>query len=252
MRQHAIEVEHHGMTLRGMVYRPARDIRHPAVLLLHGFTGQRIENGFLFVRLARALAKAGVAAVTFDFLHSGESDGSFEEMLVTGELADALRMTDWLRGQPFADRARLGLLGFSLGGLLASCVSARTDAYKSLILLAPTTEANLSRHAQREGRSEACSVIMGPHCLHPRFFDDLKTLDSLADCVRNPRPTLLIQGTDDKAVPPAVSGQFVDAMRRAQVPVETKLIEGADHAFTSPAWRQQLIETVVPWAARHL
>ena len=263
MRQHAIEVDHNGQTIRGMVYRPAKEARHPTVLMLHGFTGQRIENGFLFVRLARALAGAGIAAVTFDFLNSGESDGVFEEMLVTQELADALRMTQWLAHQPFVDRSRLSLLGFSLGGLLASCVTARTDVYRALMLLAPTTEQNLGRHAQREGRCELPSttgsgksagesIQFGPHCLHPAFFDDLKKLNSVGDCVKNPRPTLLVQGTEDQAVPPAVSAHFIDAMRKAAVPVDVHLIEGADHAFTHPKWRANLFQRILAWLPSQL
>lgn len=264
MHQYAIEVDHHGQTIRGMSYVPEGRGRFATMLLMHGFTGQRIESGFLFVRLARALAERGVAAVTFDFLNSGESDGSFEQMLVTQELADAMRMTRWLAGQPFADRSRLGLLGFSLGGLLAGCVVGRTEVYKALVLLAPTTEKNLSRHAQREASCELApdapaapdeaprSVQLGPHCLHPRFFDDLLTLDSVGDCIKHPRPTLLIQGTADTAVPPEVSHQFTDAMRRAAVPVDTHPIAGADHGFNHPQWRAELIEKVVTWTAAKL
>ena len=39
--------------------------------------------------VARELTKRGLAAVTFDFLNSGESDGSFDQALVTQEVADA-------------------------------------------------------------------------------------------------------------------------------------------------------------------
>ncbi|MEX2215379.1 MAG: alpha/beta fold hydrolase [Phycisphaeraceae bacterium] len=261
IRQQAIEVDHNGLTIRGMSYRPVREGRHPAVLLLHGFTGTRIENGFMFVRLARALASRGIAAVTFDFLHSGESDGSFEQMLVTGELADALRITEWLQSQAFVDRSRLGLLGFSLGGLLAGCVTARVECYRSLVMMAPTTATNIARHAQREGRCDtpgtgggeaASGVQLGPHCLHPSFFDDVLTLDSVSDCVKRPRPTLVVQGTGDTAVPPAISAEFVDAMKRASVPVELHLIEGADHAFTHPRWRSDMNARVTDWFAKTL
>jgi len=252
MPQQAFELDHHGQTLRGMTYRPAKEGRSPTVVMLHGFTGQRIENGFLFVRLARALSAAGIAAVTFDFLGSGESDGTFDEMLVTKELADAMRVTEWVQRQSFVDRAKLGLLGFSLGGLLASCVTARTEIYKSLALVAPTTEQNISRHAKREGKSEACSVLFGPHCLHPKFFDDVATLDSVRDVVKHPRPTLIVQGTADTAVPPAVSQKFCDAMKKAVVPCETKLIEGADHPFAHPSWRKQLVDAVTAFFKKTL
>lgn len=255
IKQQFLEVDHNGQAIRGMIYRPDSDgIEHrvPAVLMLHGFTGQRMENGFFFVRLARELAEQGVAAVTFDFLNSGESDGSFDRMLVTEELADAMRMTDWLTRQPFVDRTRLGLLGFSLGGLLASCVSARTDVYKALALIAPTTEQNVQRHAKRECDDDACSTVLGPHCLHPGFFDDVATLDPVGDCLIHSRPTLLVHGTEDTAVPSAVAEAFVDAMRGAGIPLEVQRVEGADHVFNRRPHREAVLAKVASWLAEGL
>jgi uncharacterized protein len=254
IRQHAIEVEHHGQTIRGTVYRPDTLKRVPAVLMLHGFTGQRMESGFLFVKLARALAQRGLAAVTFDFRNSGESDGSFENMLATQELDDAVRMTQWLQGQPFADRSRLGLLGFSLGGLLAACTDARTASgggvYRAMVMIAPTTVDNICRHA---GEGAPDPVTIGSHALHRMFFTDVRSLDPIGDIVRhNHRPTLLVQGTGDKAVPPEVSHQYVDAMNKAGVPLTVELISEADHGFSTPAWRAKLIPLVADWLAREL
>lgn len=259
MPQHAIEVDQQGMTIRGMVYRPDAPGRHPSVLLLHGFTGQRIESTFAFVQIARSLASRGIAAVTFDFRHSGESDGSFDQMLVSGELADAMRMTEWLQGQPFADRSRLGLLGFSLGGLLAGCAVARSSAFRALALMAPTTPQNLVGNVCK--RPDNCPtgkplpnepLIVGPFKLHDRFVEDVLALDPLTDCVKNPRPTLLVQGTGDKAVPPEVSRMFVDRMRSANIDVDHRLLEDADHGFSTPAARTQLIAAVSTFFAAKL
>ncbi len=236
--------------IRGTVYHAQRTSRGPAVLMLHGFSGTRAESGFMFVQMARQLADAGVTAVTFDFLHSSESDGSFDQMLATGELADALHMTGWLKAQMFADRTRLGLIGFSLGGLLAACVCGRTDAYRALVLIAPTTPENLCRHAADASPEE--SAVYGPHALNPQLFDDVMTLDPLADVVKHPRPTLLIQGSGDKAVTPQVSGRFVAAILQASPPIDVVEVAGADHAFSHPDWRQQLNAAVAPWMAQQL
>ena len=74
-------------TLRGLLHRPDGAEPAPVVLLLHGFTGQHIEQDRLFVQAARALAAAGFAALRFDFYGSGDSDGDFEEFTVESELA---------------------------------------------------------------------------------------------------------------------------------------------------------------------
>jgi uncharacterized protein len=265
MPQHAFELDHNGQTLRGMSYLPQGNARFPTVLFMHGFTGNRMETGFAFVRLARKLVAQGIAAVTFDFINSGESDGSFDQMLVTQEVADAVKMTTWLQGQSYVDRSRMGVLGFSLGGLVAGCVSARTQAYKTMVLLAPTTSKNMCRHAKRDSMCDDGSVRIGPHCLNPQLFEDVMTLDAVGDCARHPgnneipsnlpaapRTTLVIQGTEDQTVPPAVSGEFVDAMQKAQMPVELHLIQHADHGFSRRVWQTEMISKSSDWLAKTL
>jgi dienelactone hydrolase len=238
MLQQAFEIDRQGLMLRGTVYRPREGGRFPVAVLLHGFTGNRIEAGFLFVHLARELNRLGIAAVTFDFLHSGESDGSFDQTLVTGELADALRVTQWACAQPFADRTRMGLLGFSLGGLVAACAAKRSGAYRGQVLLAPTTVENIGRFA-REKTIDG-KVAKGPYFLHERFFEDAATLDPIGDAAGLEAPTLLIRAAEDAAVPAAATQRYIDAMTRAGCPLRVEELAGADHLFNSPAHRARL------------
>ena len=243
MQQSPIQLEHRGMMIRGTAYLPDAPGRRPTVLMLHSFAGNRIEGGFAFVRIARNLASRGIAAVTFDFLHSGESDGSFGQMLASGELADAQRMAEWVAGQPFVDRTRVGLYGFSLGGLLASCLNARVKMFRALALTAPTTPQNLVSNVLKRADA-AGKITIGAHFLHPRFTEDVLKFDPLADAVKNPRPTLVIQGTGDTAVAPAVSQLYVDAMKKVGMPVTHQLVADADHNFGHPLWQKQLITHV--------
>lgn len=247
MLHHAIEVQHQGQTIRGFVRRPSSGGRCATALLLHGFAGQRMENGFAFAQLSAALAQLGVATIAFDFRDCGESDGSFESIRVTRQLSDTLRMTEWACGQPFVDRTRLSVVGFSLGGMLAACAGARTNSYHAMVLLAPTTPQNLAGNiCKRPGND--CSttepVTVGAYVMKPGFIEDMLSLDPVADVVKNPRPTLLVQGDKDTAVAPSVSQKFVDAMRAANQSVTHTIVPGADHGFSSPVTRQQMIEAV--------
>src|SRR2546426_5960176 len=65
-----------------MIHRPERARARrggPGVVLFHGFTGDRMESHWLFVKCSRALALAGIASLRFDFYGSGESEGEFSE-----------------------------------------------------------------------------------------------------------------------------------------------------------------------------
>ncbi|MCH9006849.1 alpha/beta hydrolase [candidate division KSB1 bacterium] len=63
------------LQLVGMLHLPAeRTEPVPAVLMLHGFTGNKTETHSLYTRLARQLATQGIAALRFDFAGSAFFD----------------------------------------------------------------------------------------------------------------------------------------------------------------------------------
>lgn len=242
MPQQAFEVTTSAGVIRGMAYLAESGGRRPTVMMCHGFTGNRIESGFLFVRLGRALAEAGVNAVSFDFLNSGESDGSFEKMRVSQEIRDAGAVAHWLEGQPFVDRSRLGGLGFSLGGLVVSGAHRQRGGFAALGLLAPTTAENLQRVAGDTGGREA--VTVGPYELPPAFFEDLASCDTTSDAASPVVPTLLVQGTEDQAVPVEVSAKYARAIEAAGGEVQRVMVEGASHVFGEPTHQQRAVEAV--------
>src|SRR5271155_5466123 len=67
------------------------------VILCHGFTGNKIESGRLFVQTARALQQAGISALRFDFMGSGDSSGEFNQMTPDTQIQDALDALAWSR-----------------------------------------------------------------------------------------------------------------------------------------------------------
>ncbi len=253
--QSAFETLNRGQTIRGTVYRS--DLvtgRGPTAIFLHGFTGTRIEPGFMFVRLARALNAKGIHAVTFDFIGSGESDGLFEEMLVSHELSDAQKVTQWAEGQSFVDRSRMGVIGFSLGGLLAASLTARHPSFKARVLLAPSTAHNLCRLT---GDRDACvapttPMVYGAHTLAPSFFKDLQGFNGPADVAKCKAPTLVVQGTADTSVTPAVSQEYTDSLSKAGITNKTVLVPDGDHVFSKQPWQRAMIAAVVDWLPKHL
>ena len=76
--QQACYFSNEGQQIAGTVHIPDGPGPFPGVLLCHGFTGQRIEAHFIFVKMSRALEQAGIASLRFDFRGSGESEGRFQ------------------------------------------------------------------------------------------------------------------------------------------------------------------------------
>jgi len=81
-------------------------------------------------QLARALEGAGYVALRFDFRGCGQSDGAKGSVICMEEVDDLRRAIDFLDPQPSVDRARIGVIGASLGGSVAMYVAATDERVK--------------------------------------------------------------------------------------------------------------------------
>jgi len=137
--QQAVEIISRGNTLRGMVNIPDNIIgKVPTVIILHGFGGNKMGPHFIFVKLSRLLERIGIASVRFDFAGSGESDGEFSDMTISGELSDAENILQYIQTLDFVDTKNIAIVGFSMGGAIAAMLAAEYKKYiHSLCLWAP-------------------------------------------------------------------------------------------------------------------
>jgi dienelactone hydrolase len=231
-------------TLRGLLHRPRMvDQAVPAVVLLHGFTGQHIEDQRLFVQLARHLAGTGFAALRFDFYGSGDSDGDFEEFTVLTEVADAVAALDWIAGQPGIDAGRIGVVGLSLGGCVAALLAGQDARVKAVVFW---NAAGLSDTHFRDLPEDG---IMGALRIGPEFLKTFSGLDIAGTLRHYTGPGLVIRGTGDSVVPQ----EDADALKAALGERgELRSIANAGHTFQHPDWRREVFAMTADWLVEHL
>ncbi|MGO9272625.1 MAG: alpha/beta hydrolase [Terriglobia bacterium] len=241
--------------LRGMMARPRPAVRGgaPGVILLHGFTADRMESHWIFVKCARTLAQAGIASLRFDFYGSGESDGEFREVTLQGEVSDALAAVSFFRGKVPINPKRVGLLGLSLGGAIAATIAGRVKAEALVLWAALAHPAHLHVLAERSTRPIAGADGLrefGAHEISPRFLEGLEKVDPLQSISHFTKPVLIIHPENDAYLPLSHPEDF---LRAAGSAIKEKIIiPNADHTFTSVAWERQVIELTVEWLAQHL
>jgi dipeptidyl aminopeptidase/acylaminoacyl peptidase len=235
-----------GHQLRGMIHLPEHSPA-PGVVLFHGFTGDRMESHWLFVKCSRALARAGLASLRFDFFGSGESEGEFREATLETEIADAEDAVGFFRRQEGIDSQRIGLLGLSLGGALAALTAERVGA-RALVLWSavahfPRLEAVAETLTQPFG-NDGTREYAG-HEISPRFLEAASRLDPLAGVAGYRGPTLVIHPERDEHLP---LNHPEDYFHASAAPVkEIIIIPGADHTFSSIGWEREVISRTVEW-----
>ncbi|MCK4816360.1 alpha/beta fold hydrolase, partial [bacterium] len=137
--EEVVNFKNEGQTLVGIMTFPGKIQKPlPAVVLLHGFTSNKNEDSIvgtgvgMFHHTAMRLSKAGYITLRFDFRGHGESDGDFEDLTISNLISDTLAAIDFIANQKGVNPDRIGLVGQSLGGLIAAYVGCRDDRIKSI------------------------------------------------------------------------------------------------------------------------
>lgn len=242
------EVESRGLTLRGFAELPdgmADGALTPMLVMFHGFCGCMEEKHFVFSRLSRTLAERGVATLRLDFGGSGESDGRFCDMTARTEYEDGLAIMGLARTLPGVDPQRVGLLGYSFGGFVATNVAAHEgQRVRELILMsaATSTHKKMECQFQQSGRATRGSLEVGR-----AFVDDGYALDPLKAAAGYEGPVFVVQGTEDESVPCQTAEEYRQAFPKG---AEVHYVDGASHSYDTPGHFEELACLVVEAAKR--
>jgi len=246
-----------GETVRGRLHLPADALSPngvPGVLIVPGFADTAGGPHNMHAQLADSLARAGYAVARFDYRGLGESDGDFGEFTLGEGLADANAVLDTLVRTEGIDPARIGIVGYSLGGAYAAELAASRSEVRAAALLAPVAyPARVFptffrpphwEQLERDGRMDWLGWTVG----RP-FIESLNDLDPLAAMDRAGRSrgaVLALHGSNDREVP--IENAYAYASRGAGLYV----LQDADHPFSSVRYKETLFEKVREWFQDHL
>jgi dienelactone hydrolase len=198
----------------------ASKTKSPAVLILHGSSGPGDREAFY----AKALQDAGIATLVITMFLPGGRPPAFRQNMP--HAAAALR---WLATQPNIDRQRLGVIGFSWGGMIS--VLMPSD------LVWERMGQDVPRPIAFASFYPACSniarILTNPKA---QFYEAHKRMSAA--------PVLIYVGTlddteDGERPCDALAAMWPAAARKH---VTVRNVEGATHAFDipKPAWQYEL------------
>lgn len=241
-----------GEQIVGMVHRVPGHAPAPVVVMLHGFTGSKHETRRLFVQAARRLAGEGIATLRFDFRGCGDSSGDFHEMTVNRMIEDTVAAMSWLRTQPDLDVTRTGLLGMSLGGLVASLAARALPDLRGVLLWSPVTNprrliAQRTTPDNERQMGQAGVADLGGWAVGRAFVMEMMTVDPVAALRETAIPVRVLHGDADQTVPFEDSVAAVRALQWGGREVALHGLAGAGHGFESLAFIGELLDQTVVW-----
>jgi dienelactone hydrolase len=112
---------------------PPREARPPAVVVMHGFAGDRLSMS----GLSRRLAAAGYAVLAIDARGHGQNRNAFARSWAVADyfFPDLRAAVDFLRTYPFVDGSRVALLGHSMGASASLDYATRDSGIDAAVLI---------------------------------------------------------------------------------------------------------------------
>ncbi|MDB5764040.1 MAG: Hydrolase of the alpha/beta superfamily [Herminiimonas sp.] len=192
-----------GTRLSGWLLSPQAPGPHPAVVY---FGGRSEEVSWVARDAGRMFPNMTVLAI--NYRGYGDSAGTPGEAQM---IADAYTLFDWMAERPHIDRAKIAVVGRSLGSGIALQVAVHRPA-AALVLITPYD--SLVALAKRRFRSVPVGWVMRHR------FESVKYAPHLA------APTLILRAMSDDVVPASHTNSLVEKLLNAP---EDETIAGSDH-----------------------
>ncbi len=242
--------------IQGIVLEPEADSPVPTVLMLHGFGSQKDEVGNMYQRLAAALGNQGIASLRIDFRGWGESGGKMEESSVQTQVDDAATAYAYLKNLSWVDPARIGIVGFSLGGGIAVVSAAQQpEWYASMVTWSSVGDFKPDfmdlgqENFDRAAKEGVVTIDLGWRevTLGHVFFTSLELYTLQEEIKKYPGAFLAIAGSEDFSA--AYTDSYVAGAGGSQK--AAFILEGADHIFgvfgDDQSMAEQVLQKTVAW-----
>jgi pimeloyl-ACP methyl ester carboxylesterase len=240
--------------------------------MLHGWAGYRIGAHQMFTKLAKRAEAEGFECLRFDFRGRGDSEGDASAATLTTMISDAQVAVDWLCEHGGVERVALvgdcsgaevaigaGVLRESVSDMVlwsAPIVGAdRTGTDKAkkwhIIrqylgkLFKPQTYQKLFA-GQLDKKMIKKALKSGGKGAGEQGSEDDAEIDWLRRFVEFAGEVLFIYGGNDPTAQEAIS-HYEHLSAEAGRDFQQHVVRGANHAFYSVRWENEVIETTVQW-----
>ena len=223
----------------------------PAILRIHG--GPAAQFAYTFDFELHILAAQGYAVITSNPRGSTGYGTAFSRAIWADwgnkDTGDVLAAVDHVVAMGVADPERLGVGGWSYGGILTDHVVTRTTRFKAAT--SGASAANILAGYGTDHYQYEYEVELGlPWKARENY---LKISGSFFDVEKIVTPMLYLCGQDDMNVPLLNTEQLYQAVRRiGKVPTELVIYPGENHVPRRPGSIKDVYERYIAWYDRFL
>jgi dipeptidyl aminopeptidase/acylaminoacyl peptidase len=242
-----------GTVVNSIVVKPAGfdpSRKYPVLLRIHGGPNGQDQHSFDYER--EVFAANGYVVISVNYRGSNGRGNAYQKAIFADwgnkEVVDLLGAMDALQKQPWVDSARLGIGGWSYGGILTDYTIAQDTRFKVAISGAGSAN-QLSMYGSDMYITQYEQEI-GPPWKSQDLWIRISYPFFHADRIRT--PTLFLVGEKDFNVPLTGSEQMYQALRSLGVDTQLVIYPGQFHGISIPSYRIDRMQRYLDWYAKYL
>ncbi len=242
-----------GLTVGALLVKPAgfdASRKYPLLLRIHGGPNGQDQHLYSFER--ELLAANGYLVLAVNYRGSSGRGQAWKKAIFADwgnkEVQDLLAGVDHVIGMGIADPERLGIGGWSYGGILTNYTIATTRRFK-----AATSGAGSSLQTSMYGSDQYIYQYeneLGSPWKNPKAWEKVSYPFWHADRIST--PTMFLGGEKDFNVPIAGGEQMYQALMSLGVPSQLIVYPGQFHGITRPSFVKDRYDRYVGWYAKYL
>jgi dipeptidyl aminopeptidase/acylaminoacyl peptidase len=241
-----------GTEIEGFLYYPVgydRSLRYPTLLRIHGGPTSQFEAAFNFE--AQLFAANGYAVVTVNPRGSTGYGQAFSQAIFADwghkDFEDVMAGVDFAIARGVADSTRLGVGGWSYGGILTNYVITKSTRFKGAI--SGASEALIVGNYGHDHYQLEYEQELGLPWQNRAAYEKLSSFNDVEKIVT---PTLWIGGAEDWNVPILNSEQMYQAMRRLGRQTQLVVYPGEHHGLTRLSFQRDRLERYLAWYGKYV
>ena len=242
-----------GLTVGALLTKPAgfdATRQYPLLLRIHGGPNAQDQHLFQFER--DLFAANGYLVLQVNYRGSSGRGQAWKKAIFADwgnkEVQDLLAGVDHVLSLGFVDPNRLGIGGWSYGGILTDYTIATTTRFK-----AATSGAGSALQTSMYGSDQYIFQYeneLGAPWKNPKVWEKVSYPFYKADRITT--PTLFMGGEKDFNVPIAGSEQMYQALTSLGVPAQLIVYPGQFHGISRPSFVRDRYDRYLAWYDKHL
>lgn len=241
-----------GTDIEGFVVKPIGfnpKTKYPVILWLHG--GPVSQYEFDYNDSAQLFAANGYVTLLINPRGSSGYGQPFSEALFADwgnkDYQDVMAGVDYVIAQGYADTNRLGVGGWSYGGILTNYVITKTNRFKGAV--SGASESLYRANYGHDHYQLTWELELGLPWENAEGWEKLSPFN---DVEKITTPTLWMGGSDDWNVPILNSEQMYQAMKRLGRETLLVVYPGESHGLGRPSFIKDRYERYIKWFDSHV